>query len=158
MFRWGWLADLLGVASVGPVVSFVPIVLVAVLFGLAMDYEVFLVSRIREAVSQGVPAREAIALGGRNAGRVVVAAGFIMVGVFVAFTTMPNATLQPIAFSLAVGVLADAFVVRMTLVPAALRLLGSRAWWIPRWLGRVLPRLDVEGEALSATGAERVPA
>ncbi|WP_328292725.1 MMPL family transporter [Kineococcus sp. NBC_00420] len=157
VFQWGWLSDLIGVSAVGPIVSFVPIMLLAILFGLAMDYEVFLVSRIREAVAHGTEAREAIGIGARHAARVVVAAGLIMVGVFVAFSLSPNPTLQPIAFSLAVGVLVDAFIVRMTLVPAVLGLLGRHAWWLPRWLDRILPALDIEGEAMTRRPVESEP-
>jgi RND superfamily putative drug exporter len=148
VFEWGWLADLLGVQRVGPVISFMPIILMGVLFGLAMDYEVFLVSRIREEFVHGGNARQALDRGFATGSRVVTAAALIMVSVFAAFVPEGDANIKPIALALAVGVFVDAFVVRMILVPAVLALLGNAAWWIPRWLDRVLPHLDVEGAGL----------
>ncbi|MGY1841424.1 MULTISPECIES: MMPL family transporter [unclassified Modestobacter] len=157
VFQWGWLADVFGVPTTGPVISFMPILLMAVLFGLAMDYEVFLVSRMREEYVHGAAPREAVVGGMRHASRVVVAAALIMFSVFGSFVTIEDVTVKAIAFGLAVGVLVDAFVVRMTLVPALLALLGRSAWWLPRWLDRVLPDLDVEGAKLTARDDERVP-
>ncbi|MDQ1112456.1 RND superfamily putative drug exporter [Microbacterium testaceum] len=156
VFEWGWFADALHVAKVGPIISFMPIVVMGVLFGLAMDYQVFLVSRMREdyvhADREGRTPRE-VALGAVRSGfsasaRVVVAAAVIMFAVFVAFVPEGDSSLKPIALGLAVGVAVDAFLVRMTLVPAILALLGAKAWWMPRWLDRLLPKLDVEGEAV----------
>ena len=148
VFQWGWLAGPLGVHTTGPVVSFMPIILMAVLFGLAMDYEVFLVSRIREEyVHTGHPYR-AVVSGARHASRVVTAAALIMFSVFASFVTADDTTIKPIAFALAFGVLVDAFLVRMTLVPAVLALLGRASWWLPGWLNRLLPNLDIEGERL----------
>jgi RND superfamily putative drug exporter len=149
VFQKGWGADLLGVSSTGPVISFLPILLVGILFGLAMDYEVFLVTRMREEHVHGASADEAIVLGFRHGARVVTAAAVIMVGVFGGFVTANEAVIKSIGFALAVGVFADAFLVRMTLVPAVMSLLGDRAWWLPRWLDRLLPDLDVEGEKLT---------
>ncbi|MGY1748578.1 MMPL family transporter [Modestobacter sp. SYSU DS0511] len=158
VFQWGWLMDLFGVPTTGPVISFMPILLMAVLFGLAMDYEVFLVSRMREEYVHGAQPREAIVGGMRHASRVVVAAALIMFSVFGSFVTIEDVTVKAIAFGLAVGVLVDAFVVRMTLVPAVLALLGRSAWWLPRWLDRLLPDLDVEGAKLTARDdQQRVP-
>ncbi len=148
VFQWGWLAGLLGVDRTGPVVSFLPIILMAVLFGLAMDYEVFLVSRMREAYVHGAGPRQAVLTGTRHASRVVTAAALIMFTVFAGFIPGADAIFKPIAFSLAFGVLIDAFVVRMTFVPALLTLFGKAAWWLPRWLDRRLPDLDIEGEQL----------
>jgi RND superfamily putative drug exporter len=148
VFQQGHLASALGVTHTGSVVSFLPIILMGVLFGLAMDYEVFLVSRIREHfVHQGDP-HEAIESGFISASRVVVAAAVIMFAVFAAFVPEGSATIKPIAFSLAVGVFVDAFLVRMTLVPAVLALLGRRAWGLPGWIDRRLPIFDAEGDAL----------
>ncbi len=148
VFEWGWFAEVFNVARVGPVISFLPIILMGVLFGLAMDYEVFLVSRMREDyVHTGDPWR-AVTTGFTASARVVTAAAVIMISVFVAFVPHGDSIVKPIAFGLAVGVFVDAFLVRMTLVPAVLALLGRRAWWLPAWLDRRLPRLDVEGEAL----------
>ncbi|AEG43064.1 MMPL family transporter [Isoptericola variabilis] len=149
VFEDGVLADALGVTRLGPVISFMPIVLMGVLFGLAMDYEVFLVSRIREEYVHGGDARRAIVTGFAASAKVVTAAAVIMFAVFVAFVPHGDMNLKPIALGLAVGVAVDAFVVRMVLVPAVLALLGERAWWIPRWLDRALPTFDVEGEGLA---------
>ncbi|MFI8090798.1 MMPL family transporter [Streptomyces sp. NPDC086080] len=149
VFQWGWMSGLLGVDSTGPVAGFMPIIVMAVLFGLAMDYEVFLVSAMREDYVRHRDARVAILTGARNAARVVTAAALIMISVFVSFLFSHDADTMAIAFALAFGVLVDAFLVRMTLVPAVMVLLGDRAWWLPRWLDRVLPHLDVEGENLS---------
>ncbi|MET0765697.1 MAG: MMPL family transporter [Blastococcus sp.] len=150
VFQWGWLDDLLGVPSTGPVISFLPVMLMAVLFGLAMDYEVFLVSRMREEYVHGAAPREAVVTGARHAARVVVAAALIMFSVFASFVTIEDVIVKAIAFGLAVGIVVDAFIVRMTLVPAVLALLGRSAWWLPRWLDRILPDLDVEGARLTA--------
>ncbi|MGP4019030.1 MMPL family transporter [Saccharopolyspora sp. 5N708] len=150
VFQHGWLADWFGVTRTGPVISFMPIVLMGVLFGLAMDYEVFLVSRIREEFVRTRDARAAITTGFVSSAKVVTAAAVIMFAVFIAFVPEGDANLKPIALGLAVGVFVDAFIVRMTLVPAVLALLGDRAWWIPRKLDRALPSFDVEGEHLRA--------
>lgn len=148
VFQQGHLSGALGVTRTGSVVSFLPIILMGVLFGLAMDYEVFLVSRIRENfVHQGDP-HQAIESGFVSASRVVVAAAVIMFAVFAAFVPEGSAVIKPIAFSLAIGVFVDAFLVRMTLVPAVLALLGRRAWGLPGWLDRRLPVFDAEGDAL----------
>ena len=151
VFQWGWAADLLGVPLVGPVPSFAPIIVMAVLFGLAMDYEVFLVSAMREHYARHRDATEAIRAGARNSGRVVVAAAVIMVIVFASFLFSHDPNVMPIALALAFGVLIDAFVVRLTLVPAVLKLLGDRAWQLPRWLDRVVPDVDVEGHHRTGT-------
>jgi RND superfamily putative drug exporter len=148
VFQWGWLMDVFGVPATGPVISFMPILLMAVLFGLAMDYEVFLVSRMREEFVHGGAPRPSVVAGMRHAARVVVAAALIMFSVFASFVHIDDVTVKAIAFGLAVGVLVDAFIVRMTLVPAVLALLGRSAWWLPRWLDRLLPDLDVEGARL----------
>ena len=149
VFENGVFADALNVTKLGPVISFMPIILMGVLFGLAMDYEVFLVSRIREDYVHGGDARKAVRSGFLGSAKVVTAAAVIMFAVFVAFVPEGDMTLKPIALGLAVGVLVDAFVVRMTLVPAVLALLGERAWHMPRWLDRALPTFDVEGEGLT---------
>ena len=158
VFQWGWLANLLGVSATGPVISFLPIILIAVLFGLAMDYEVFMVSRIREAFVHGAEPDAAVIRGGRNATRVVTAAALIMFSVFAGFVGTPDATLKTIAFGLGFGVFVDAFAVRMTLVPAVLALVGRRAWSLPAWLDRVLPDLDIEGAKLHVRPVPPAPA
>ncbi|MFI7408435.1 MMPL family transporter [Streptomyces sp. NPDC049627] len=148
VFQQGHGAGLLGVEQTGPIMSLMPIFLVGIVFGLAMDYEVFLVSRMREAYVHGEPARAAVTSGFRHSARVVVAAALIMVAVFAGFIGESDSMIKMIGFGLASAVLFDAFVVRMAIVPAVLALLGDKAWWLPKWLDRVLPRVDVEGEAL----------
>jgi RND superfamily putative drug exporter len=148
VFEWGWGADLLNVAKVGPVIAFFPIILMGVLFGLAMDYEVFLVSRMREDFVHTGDARRSVDTGFAASARVVTAAAIIMIAVFAAFVPNGDPIVKPMALGLTVGVLVDAFLVRMTLVPAVLALLGRRAWWLPAWLDRRMPVLDIEGEAL----------
>ena len=148
VFEWGWLANLLNVSRTGPVISFLPIILMGVLFGLAMDYEVFLVSRMREDYVHGKDANRAVQSGFVGSARVVTAAAIIMAGVFAAFIPEGDNTIKPMAVGLTVGVFVDAFIVRMTLVPAVMKILGDKAWWMPRWLDRVLPKFDVEGDGL----------
>ena len=149
VFEHGVFAEALNVTRTGPVISFMPIVLMGILFGLAMDYEVFLVSRMREDYVHGGSARHAITTGFQGSAKVVTAAAVIMIAVFVAFVPHGDMNLKPIALGLAVGVAVDAFVVRMVFVPAVLALLGEKAWYMPRWLDRMLPSFDVEGEGLA---------
>ncbi len=158
VFEFGWFSDALHVAKTGPIISFMPIILMGVLFGLAMDYEVFLVSRMREDYvhkrrAQGGVGDRDMAVGAVRSGftasaRVVTAAAVIMFAVFAAFIPEGDTAIKPIALGLAAGIAIDAFFVRMTLVPAVMALLGDKAWWIPRWLDRVLPHFDIEGEAV----------
>ncbi|MGO3886938.1 MAG: MMPL family transporter, partial [Mycetocola sp.] len=148
VFEMGIGADLLHVSQLGPVISFMPIILMGVLFGLAMDYEVFLVSRMREEYVHGRNARDAVLHGFTGSAKVVTAAAVIMFAVFAAFVPEGDSSIKPIALGLAVGIFVDAFIIRMTLVPAVLVLLGDRAWWLPRWLDRLLPSFDVEGEQI----------
>ncbi|WP_406830356.1 MMPL family transporter [Pedococcus sp. KACC 23699] len=148
IFQWGWLSDLLGVQTPGPLVSFLPILLIGILFGLAMDYEVFLVSRMREDFVHGHGARAAVVSGVGHGARVVVAAALIMISVFAGFILVEDPIIKSMGFALAFGVLVDAFVVRLALVPAVMSFLGDSAWWLPRWLDRALPRVDIEGESL----------
>lgn len=150
VFTDGIGASLINVETLGPVISFLPIITMGILFGLSMDYEVFLVSRMREDYAHGVPARKAVHTGFVGSSIVVVAAAIIMVAVFAFFVPESDrGSMQPIAFALTVGVALDAFVVRMTLVPAVMYLLGDKAWWLPQWLERRMPVLDVEGSALA---------
>jgi putative drug exporter of the RND superfamily len=157
VFQWGWGADLVGLQQTGPIISLMPIVLVGMIFGLAMDYEVFLVSRMREAHSNGEAARQAVVTGFRHSARVVVGAALIMIAVFSGFVGADLAMIKMIGFSLATAVLFDAFVVRMAMVPALLALLGERAWWLPRWLDRLLPHVDLEGAALRRRYTADIP-
>ena len=141
---------LFGLVEGQPLVSFMPIIVIGIVFGLAMDYQVFLVTRMREAFVHGASAREAVVDGFRHSARVVTAAATIMISVFAAFMLQDNALIQSIGFALAAAVFFDAFVVRMVLIPSVMYLLGDAAWWLPKWLDRLLPKVDVEGEALTA--------
>ncbi|AKJ12604.1 membrane protein [Streptomyces incarnatus] len=148
VFQWGWLSGLMNVEQTGPVMSMMPIFMVGVVFGLAMDYEVFLVTRMREAFVHGEKPSQAVVTGFRHGARVVTAAAVIMIAVFSGFIGSSEAMVKMIGFGLAVAVFFDAFIVRMAVVPAVLALLGRRAWWLPKWLDRALPNVDVEGEGL----------
>ena len=149
VFNYGFLKEVVNLERGMPIISFLPILLMGILFGLAMDYEVFLVSRMREEYVHGKTPLEAIRGGFVASGPVVMAAAVIMISVFAFFVPQGMSSIKPIAFALAVGVAVDAFLIRMTLVPAVLALLGHRAWWLPTWLDRLLPTFDVEGEVLS---------
>jgi len=160
VFQKGHLADLIGLSTPGPLVSFLPILLIGILFGLAMDYEVFLVSRMREDYVHGAPAQEATISGMGHGARVVTAAALIMTSVFAGFILLDDPVIKSMGFALAIGVAIDAFVVRMTIVPAVISLLGRGAWWLPRWLDRLLPNVDIEGEKLRkelAESTDRIP-
>ncbi|MFG2212193.1 MMPL family transporter [Streptomyces sp. NPDC048638] len=148
VFQWGWLSDVVDVEQTGPIMSMMPIFMVGVVFGLAMDYEVFLVTRMREAFVQGENPGQAVVTGFRHGARVVTAAAVIMISVFAGFIGSTDSMIKMIGFGLAIAVFFDAFVVRMALVPAVLALLGRSAWWLPRWLQKILPNVDVEGEGL----------
>jgi RND superfamily putative drug exporter len=145
VYQWGWLGEMLGVTSPGPILSFLPIFLIGIIFGLAMDYQLFLVSGMREAFTHGKNPKDSINYGIHLSRGVVIAAALIMVTVFGGFAFSHLATIRPIGFGLAIGVLVDAFLVRMILVPAAMTILNKSAWWIPKWLDKVLPDVDVEG-------------
>ncbi|TCR23928.1 MMPL family transporter [Streptomyces sp. BK205] len=157
VFQEGHGASLLGVETTGPIMSLMPIFLVGIVFGLAMDYEVFLVSRMREAYVHGETPAQAVTSGFRHSARVVVAAALIMIAVFAGFIGESDSMIKMIGFGLASAVLLDAFVVRMAIVPAVLALLGDKAWWLPAWLDRILPRVDVEGEALTRAADTSAP-
>jgi len=150
VFEWGWLNDLLGLDVSAPVIFILPLLLTGILFGLAMDYEVFLVTRMREAYVHGTPARQAVVIGFQHSARVVTAAAIIMMGVFAGFALGDDVIIKTIGFALTIGVLADAFLVRMMLVPAFMSIIGERIWWLPAWLDRILPNVDIEGETLMA--------
>lgn len=155
VFQKGIGAEWIGLDSTGPILSFLPILLVGILFGLAMDYQLFLASGMREAYVHGAPARIAVAQGFRAGRSVVIAAGLIMVSVFGGFIFAESVMIRSMGFGLALGVLLDAFIVRMLLMPALMHLLGRSAWWLPKWLDRILPNVDVEGAALErAHGAD----
>ncbi len=145
IFQWGWARDLIGVDKAGPIEAWVPMFLFAIVFGLSMDYEVFLLSRIKEEYDRTKDNATAVADGLAATARVITAAALIMFCVFFAFVLGDDRALKLFGFGLAIAVLIDATIVRMLLVPATMELLGDRNWWIPRWLDRILPRIEVEG-------------
>ncbi|AQA03389.1 transporter [Mycobacterium sp. MS1601] len=149
VFQWGWLQQLFGLSATGPIMSLLPIIVTGVLYGLAMDYQVFLVSSMKEAHVHGLHGDDAVAHGFTQAARVVTAAAVIMMAVFAGFVFNADPMIKQIGFALAFGVFIDAFVVRMTMVPAVMSLLGDRAWWLPKRLDRRLPDLDIEGDKLN---------
>lgn len=148
VFQWGWLGGLLGVHNPGPILSFLPVILVGILFGLAMDYQLFLTTGMREAWAHGSAPRLAVAQGFRAGRTVVTAAAIIMIAVFSGFIASESVIIKSMGLGLGLGVLFDAFVVRMLLVPALMHVLGGSAWWLPRWFDRIIPNVDVEGSAL----------
>ena len=154
VFQDGVLANLFGVAQTGPLISLLPILIIGVIFGLAMDYQVFLVSRMHEEVSHGATPRAAVRDGFRHSARVVTAAGLIMISVFSGFILPSDPIIKSIGLAFATGILIDAFLVRMTLIPALMTVLDRHAWWLPRWLDRILPNVDLEGAALDKDRAE----
>jgi RND superfamily putative drug exporter len=149
VFQWGWLGEVFGVTETGPIMSLLPVLLIGILFGLAMDYQVFLVTRMREDYVHGASPQRAIITGFRHGARVVTAAAIIMISVFSGFVASHELLIKSMGFALALGVLVDAFVVRMTIVPAVMSLLNRSAWWLPRWIDRILPKVDIEGERLA---------
>jgi RND superfamily putative drug exporter len=148
VFQWGWLGFLFGVDTGGPLLSFIPIMVSGILYGLAMDYQVFLVSSMRESYSHGSKGDQAVATGYSLASKVVVAAALIMVSVFASFIFTEEIMIKQIGFVLAIGILIDAFLIRMMFVPAVMSMFGDKAWWLPKWLDKILPNLDIEGEKL----------
>lgn len=155
VFQWGWLTDLLPFESTNMIISMLPIFLIGVVFGLAMDYQVFLVTRMREEYIHGKAPVPAVVTGFQHGSRVVTAAAVIMISVFAGFALAGDDFIIQVAFALATAIALDAFVVRMTLVPAVLALMQRSAWWLPRWLDRILPNVDVEGEKLRAALPEQ---
>ncbi len=145
VFQWGWGAGALGLDHAVPVSSWVPILIFAILFGLSMDYEVFLLSRVREHWLASGDAKGSVVRGLSDTGRVISAAAAIMVAVFLGFATEVDVIVKMLGLGMATAILLDATVVRMVLVPATMTLLGDRNWWLPAWLDRLLPRLDAEG-------------
>jgi RND superfamily putative drug exporter len=159
-FQWGWGLDLLGVDHTMPMSSWMPILMFAILFGLSMDYEVFLLSRIREDYERTGDARGSVARGLAATSGVISAAAAIMVLVFLGIATEAATLVKMLGFGLGVAILLDATLVRMVLVPATMSLLGERNWWTPAWLDRVLPRLDAEASDTVVQTAEddaRIP-
>ncbi|WP_405060002.1 MMPL family transporter [Kribbella sp. NBC_01505] len=150
IFQWGWLAGLFGIeGQTGPILSMLPIFLIGVVFGLAMDYQIFLVTRMREARADGATPLDSVVEGFSQSARVVTAAAVIMIAVFAGFLLSGEMMFRELGFGLAVAVALDAFVVRLSIVPAVMALLGRAAWWLPRRLDRLLPAVDVEGAKLN---------
>ncbi|MCU1525022.1 MAG: transporter [Microbacteriaceae bacterium] len=145
VFQWGWGSSLLGVPQPVPIVSFVPMLMFAIIFGLSMDYEVFLLSRIREAWQLGADNRESVTHGLSVTARIITCAAVIMACVFFAFLPQPSVTIKMLALGLGVSVIIDVTIVRLLIVPAAMFLFGKANWWTPRWLDRILPHLEPYG-------------
>jgi RND superfamily putative drug exporter len=145
IFQWGWGSDLLDVGGAGPVESFVPVIMLAILFGLSMDYQVFLVSRMHEEWARTSRNGQAVRIGQSETGRVIVAAALIMVCVFGAFVLAGERVIAEFGIGLAAAVAIDAFLLRTILVPALMHLIGPANWWLPRWIDRTLPDFSVEG-------------
>jgi len=148
VFQWGWLGSMFGIDTGGPLLSFIPIMVTGILYGLAMDYQVFLVSSMREAYIHGEKGDRAIVTGYKTASKVVAAAALIMVSVFSGFIFTDDIMIKQIGFALAFGILIDAFLIRMIFVPAVMSMFGDKIWWLPKWLDKLLPDLDIEGEKL----------
>jgi RND superfamily putative drug exporter len=157
VFQWGWGAELFNVDQPGPIMSMMPILMIGLVFGLAMDYQIFLVTRVREAYVHGADPKAAIVEGYGHSSRVVVAAALIMISVFAAFIFSAESLIASMGFALAAAVVFDAFVVRMAIIPAVMALIGRGAWWIPRWLDLILPNVDVEGEKLQQHLSKSAP-
>nr|WP_281358803.1 MMPL family transporter [Flexivirga aerilata] len=155
IFQWGWGASLLGVTK-GEIISFLPLIMLAIIFGLSSDYEVFVVSRIKEDYTKTGDGRGAVERGTTSSARVVTAAALIMFSIFVAFMVTDDPTIKAIGFGFAAGVFIDAFVVRLTLVPALMAIVGSKVWYHPQWFARHIPDPDIEGEKLSKEFEDRL--
>jgi RND superfamily putative drug exporter len=147
VFQWGWGSSLIGLEGPTPITSVIIVIMFPILFGLSMDYEVFLLSRVREEFRRTGDNVEAVARGLAGTGRVITSAALIMIVVFLSFVTSPVPSLKMLGLGLATAILVDATIVRMVLVPATMALLGNANWWLPGWLDRLLPRLTVEGSA-----------
>ena len=147
IFQWGWGSALINIHEKLPIPAFVPMLMFAIVFGLSMDYEVFLISRVHEAWIKTGDAHRSVAIGIGSTARVITTAAAIMIVVFTSFVLDPDPTVKMLAIGMAAAVLIDASIIRMILVPAVMSLLGRHAWWIPRWLDRIMPNLDIEGSA-----------
>jgi RND superfamily putative drug exporter len=155
IFQWGWGKSLIGVDRTGPIEPWIPMMMFAIVFGLSMDYEVFLLSRIKEHYDRNRNNAVAVADGLAATARVITAAALIMVCVFLSFVIGDDRSLKMFGLGLAIAVAVDATIVRMLLVPATMELLGDRNWWIPKWLDRILPNIDVEGHLIDEVTEER---
>ena len=159
IFQWGWGSSLVGIDETLPIPAFVPMLMFAIVFGLSMDYEVFLISRVHEAWVKLGDAHRSVAIGIGSTARVITTAAAIMVVVFSSFVLDDDPTVKMLAVGMAAAVLIDASVIRMILVPAVMSLLGTHAWYIPRWLDRITPNIDIEGSGHLArlAAAQSVP-
>jgi RND superfamily putative drug exporter len=146
VFQKGIGAGLLGVHGSLPIISFIPMFMFAILFGLSMDYEVFLLSRIREEYNQSGDNTESVIVGITTTARVITCAALIMISVFLSFVFGGDPTIKMMGVGLATAVLVDATLIRLVLVPATMKLLGNANWWFPKWLDRLAPNIDIEGE------------
>ena len=155
VFQEGVGASLLGVDSGVPIVSFIPVMLFAILFGLSMDYNVFLLSRIHEAYNEGDRPRESVIHGLSRIGKVILFAGLIMAAVFLAFVTQPDVIAKMMGLGLGLAILIDVLIVRLIIAPAVVTLLGDHAWWLPRWLDRILPNVSLEGHLVEGLDPRR---
>jgi RND superfamily putative drug exporter len=147
VFQWGWGRSLIGLDEAVPIASFVPMMMFAILFGLSMDYEVFILSRIREQHQRGHSNIDSVVEGLGATAKVITAAALIMISVFLGFVASDDPVVKMMGVGLATAVAVDATIVRMVLVPSSMTLVGDANWWLPRWLDRALPRLDIEGTA-----------
>jgi len=157
VFQWGWGKDLIGLEATVPIISFIPMFMFAVLFGLSMDYEVFLLSRVREEYQKTGDNELSVVRGISTTARVITSAALIMISVFLGFVLGDDAGIKMMGLGLATAIFIDATVVRMVLVPATMKLMGDANWWIPRWLDRVLPTIDIESGVEAADTEERQP-
>ena len=158
MFQWGWGNELIGLDQTVPINPFAPLMMFAILFGLSMDYEVFLLSRVREEYVRTGDSHSSVVTGLSSTARVITSAALIMISVFGAFVLADDPTTKMFGIGLSVAVLLDATLVRMVLVPATMSLLGSANWWLPGWLDRILPHLDLEGGPKEADVIDITPA
>ena len=154
VFQWGWANGLIGMSDEVDILSFVPLLVFAIVFGLSMDYEVFLMSRMAEEYAESGDPRAAVARSLGTTGRVILSAALVMFAVFASFVSNPSANIKQIGLGLAVGVLVDATIVRLLLVPSLMRLFGRAGWWLPHWLDVILPSIDIEGDADDADADE----
>ena len=157
VFQEGFGASLLGVDSGIPIVSFVPVMMFAILFGLSMDYNVFLLSRIHEAYNEGDGPRESVIHGMARIGKVILFAGLIMSAVFLAFVTQPDVIAKMFGLGLGLAILIDVLIVRLIIAPAVVMLLGDHAWWLPKWLDKILPNVSLEGHLVENVDAKEEP-
>ncbi len=156
-FQWGWGKPLLGFTRAGPIEVFLPVLMFAILFGLSMDYEVFLVSRMHEEWVRTGDAQRSVTVGQAETGRVITAAALIMILVFLSFILGGQIVIKEVGLGFSAAIFVDAFVIRTVLVPSLMHVLGRSNWWLPKWLDRMLPRLHVEPEEITAAGPAPAP-